>query len=60
MNFMKLANNVTKTHEIQAVLTDQYSGIKSKKCKQFLKNTFLMVFTDVESFSNDLNERLNY
>ncbi|CAF4935631.1 unnamed protein product [Pieris macdunnoughi] len=60
-DFIKLIKNVTQSHNIDMVLTDQYPGINSKEFKEFLINENIrMVFTAVDSpFSNGLNERLN-
>gem|GEM_PF-1416539 len=60
-DFIKLAKNVTQSHDVQMVLTDQYPGINSKEFKQFLKNKKIkMIFTAVDApFSNGINERLN-
>lgn len=60
-DFIKLAENATKNHKVEMMLTDQYPGINSKEFKKFVKGKNIkMVFTAVDApFSNGLNERLN-
>lgn len=60
-DFIKLIRNVTQSHNIDMILTDQYPGINSKEFKDFLQqNNITIVFTAVDTpFSNGLNERLN-
>lgn len=60
-DFIKLIKNVTRSYNIDMVLTDQYPGINSKEFKDFLKEkNITIVFTAVDApFSNGLNERLN-
>lgn len=60
-DFIKLTERVLKDHNIEILLTDQYSGINSKDFKDFLeKRRIKLIFTAVNApFSNGLNERLN-
>lgn len=60
-DFIRLIQNITVDNKIGMILSDQYTGINSKKFKEFLnKENVVLTFTAVNVlFSNGLNERLN-
>lgn len=60
-DFIKLLKKIQDKHQIQTLLTDQYSGINSDAFKNYLKQQKInLIFTAVNCpFSNGLNERLN-
>lgn len=60
-DFIQLLRRIQDKHQIQTLLTDQYSGINSNAFKNYLKNQNInLIFTAVNCpFSNGLNERLN-
>ncbi len=60
-DFIKLIQKISSDHNINTLLTDQYSGINSTRFKNFLQQENIeIIFTAVDSaFSNGLNERLN-
>lgn len=59
-DFIRLLEKIS-AHQIETLLTDQYSGINSTEFKSYLKQRQIeVVFTAVNCpFSNGLNERLN-
>lgn len=40
--------NVTRSHDINVILTDEYPGIDAKEVKRFQKTTYKIVVTAVD------------
>ena len=59
--FIKLIDPVVQQEKVEILLADQYTGLNSKKLKDYLNSHDIhLVFTSVDSAdSNGLNERLN-
>ena len=60
-DFVRLLEPIAKKQKIGLVLTDQYTGLNSKKLKNYLNgNNVPLIFTSIDhAESNGLNERLN-